>query len=680
MSLRLPVATLLITALSAPPSAAHGQSSPETLRVSRLMGDGMVMQRGRPVPVWGWSRPGSRITVTFDGQPRTVTAAASGAWKAVLPPMPAGGPHSMTIAAGTRTINVRDVLVGDVWIASGQSNMEFTVADTKNAALEIAAARDSGIRQFRVPKSYADAPADDLAGGTWTVADSQHVPGFTAVGYFFARDLRKSVRVPIGILHTSWGGSRIEPWMSREALKRASSAEAVRLSNARRIEIMDAERAHEQRMRDSLRARIGDLPAVDAGLVEGQALWAATALDDSHWETIVTPKTWEQAGYDGMDGVAWYRTTFTLTGQEASRGVRLGLGTIDDSDVSWVNGVEVGRTSLAWNRARVYDVPPSALHAGSNVIAVRVEDTGGDGGIYGDPALLFVESNGVRRALAGDWRFKVGAVSVSPDGQHANQIPSVLYNQMIHPLTRYPIAGALWYQGESNADRLEDAAAYRPLFATLIRSWRSEWGLGDFPFFWVQLANYMAPDTAPVAQSAWATLREAQSAALTLPRTGQAVIIDLGDEKDIHPRNKQDVGARLAFAALKVAYGQPVVASGPTYRSHEKRSAAIAIRFANVGGGLVSRSAPEHPAGFAIAGKDRRFVWADARIEGDRVVVSSAFVTNPVSVRYAWGNNPNTASLYNREGLPASPFRTDTWVGSPRAATSSRTGASTKKG
>ncbi|MDB4891955.1 MAG: protein of unknown function acetylesterase, partial [Gemmatimonadetes bacterium] len=378
------------------------------------------------------------------------------------------------------------------------------------------------------------------------------------------------------------------------------------------------------------------------------------------WRVIPTPKLWEQAGYDGMDGIAWYRTSFTLTDQEAARGARLSLGTIDDNDISWVNGVEVGRT-VGYNKPRAYDVPVTALHAGRNVVAVRVEDGGGGGGIYGDPASLYVDVAGTKRSLAGDWKFKVGAVNVTADGQHINKIPTVLYNKMIHPLLQYPIKGALWYQGESNADRLEDAVAYRPLFATLITSWRKEWGVGDFPFLWVQLANFMAPDAEPAAQSAWATLRETQTAALALPKTAQAVIIDIGEAQDIHPRNKQDVGARLALGARKIAYGQSIVASGPMHSGHTIRGNEVTVKFASVGGGLVARGSSGKVGGFAIAGADHKFVWADAHIDGDHVVVSSPSVAAPVAVRYAWGNNPTEANLYNREGLPANPFRTDKW-------------------
>ncbi|MDB4893532.1 MAG: protein of unknown function acetylesterase, partial [Gemmatimonadetes bacterium] len=301
-------ATLLL--LSAPGDA---QQPADAFHVTRLVGDGMVMQRDKPVPVWGWSAPNAQVTITFDGRARTTTTGKDSAWKVVLPPMSAGGPHSMTIASGGRTLAVADILVGDVWIASGQSNMEWTVENTNNAAREIAAANDMRIRQFKVPTSWAESPSNDLAGGTWTVADPQHVGGFSAVAYFFARDLRKSVDVPIGILHTSWGGSRIEPWMSKSALK---------MSDAQWLAVMQQERDYDRDISEKLRTRLGALPSVDSGLVSGQARWADPTLDDNGWRVIPTPKLWEQAGYDGMDGIAWYRTSFTLTDQEAARGAR----------------------------------------------------------------------------------------------------------------------------------------------------------------------------------------------------------------------------------------------------------------------------------------------------------------------------------------------------------------------
>ena len=632
-------------------TASAQADSSRALRLARIFGDGMVLQREAQIPVWGWSAPGRTVAVALGPASRTATADATGAWRVLLPAQTAVGPHRLVVRSAADSVVVRDILVGDVWVASGQSNMEWPVASARDAAATIAAANDSRIRHFKVPTSHAPAPAGDLAGGSWAVADPQHVGSFSAVAWFFARDLRKSVDVPIGIVNTTWGGSRIEAWMSRDALGLDSARWAARWRE---------EENAQRRFAENLRAKIGDVPAIDPGFVDGKAPWAEPALDESGWQSIRVPSLWEQAGYDGMDGIAWYRLSFDLTADEASRGVKLGLGAIDDADITWVNGTEVGRTN-GYNVPRLYDVPAGALRAGRNVLAVRVEDTGGGGGIYGDPSSVFLEVGGARRPLGAGWKFRVGTASLQPDGQHINKIPTVLYNRMVHPLLGMPIKGVLWYQGESNADNVADAHEYAALFRTMITSWRREWRSGEFPFLWVQLANFMAADSQPPAQSAWAVLRDAQTAALSLPKTAQAVIIDIGEAQDIHPRNKQDVGARLALAARHVAYGQPVEHAGPTHRSHTVRGKEIVVRFDHAGAGLVSRAPDGAVGGFAIAGADRKFVWADARIEGNTVIVSSPQVASPVAVRYAWGNNPTRASLYGRGGLPAVPFRTDAW-------------------
>jgi sialate O-acetylesterase len=624
--------------------------APPSLRVSRLIGDHMVLQRDTPLLLWGWVEPGNTVRVAVNDRSFVATTAADGGWQVRLPAMPAGGPHTLTFTSGAERIRASDVLVGDVWICSGQSNMEWTVADSKDAAREIASATDGAIRQFKVPQSWSERPESELTGGTWEVADSAHVATFTAVGYFFARDLRKHVRVPIGLINTTWGGSGITPWMSRQALA---------LDDAAFEAIMRRERDHERRLMEALRTRLGTVPTRDEGLVDGVAHWAAPALDEAAWSPIEVPKIWESQGYDGLDGVAWYRTTFTLSDVEARSGIRLGLGMIDDGDITWVNGVEIGRTD-GWNRTREYDVPSSVLRTGPNVLAIRVQDWQGGGGIHGSQDLVYLSAGGARRSLGRDWRFRVGAVMVGTDGQRINKIPTVLYNRMVHPMLRYRVKGALWYQGESNANTVDDALAYRSTFADLITSWRREWK-SDMPFLWVQLASFMAPDTTPPATSGWATLRESQSAALTLPRTAQVIAIDVGDADDIHPRNKQDVGARLALAARRVGYGQNVVHSGPVYRAHEMRGDRIAIEFDHVAGGLVAHGGDRVPRGFAIAAEDRKFVWAQARIEGRRVIVWSERVARPVAVRYAWGNNPDQANLYSDAGLPAAPFRTDRW-------------------
>jgi sialate O-acetylesterase len=591
--------------------------------------------------------------VSLGGQTRTSRTDSAGTWRVSFPAMKAGGPHEMTIASSDTKVTIHDILVGDVWVASGQSNMEWPVGQSDSAQAVIASANDSKIRELAIPHTFSENPEREVAGGRWAHADPEHVGSFSGVAYFFARDLRKSVDVPIGIIHTSWGGANIQTWMSRQALG---------LNDAAYRAAVQKDRARDDSLRAALRARIGDLPKVDAGLVNGQAVWADPMLADDSWPKVRTPEMWEHVGYDGMDGVAWYRTSFTLTDAEARQAVSLALGPIDDSDITWVNGVEIGRTIQKYAESRHYTVPGSALRTGKNVVAVRVEDTGGGGGIWGPPDSVFLDIGGVRRSLAGDWSFKVGAVSFQPDGQRINKIPTVLYNRMIHPLLGLPIKGVLWYQGESNANNVADAAEYRRLFSGMITSWRREWrgSSPTFPFLWVQLPNYGSVDLEPPAQSPWATLRESQAAALALPNTGQVVAIDLGFADELHPRNKQAVGARLALKARELVYGEHVVSSGPTYLRHTIAGDRVTVQFANLGGGLVARGGGRF-TGFSVAGADHRFVWANARIEGDRVVVWSDRVAKPVAVRYLWSNSPVAPILYNRAGLPAAPFRTDRW-------------------
>jgi sialate O-acetylesterase len=632
---------------------AHRPSS--ALKLPRLFADGMVVQRDQPIAVWGWGDPQASVDLSFHGHRTQAKPGRDGQWHASLPREAAGGPYTLIVQSGDDRIEVRDVLVGDVWVASGQSNMEFTVSQATGGDREIAGANDSMLRQFKVPTSWANAPEDDLAGGEWTRADPKHVGSFTAVGYFFARDLRRSVGVPIGIINTTWGGSAIEAWLSRPAQRLGDSAWRA---------IVDAQDARTRASRDALTTKLGGLPTTDGGMSGDRAIWADPALDDDAWAEIHVPDYWEEQGYADMDGVAWYRVHISLSDSEARNGATLSFAAIDDDDITWLNGVEVGRTT-GYNVHRAYRLPPGLLHAGSNVVAVRVTDLGGGGGINGAASLEFAD--GTRRSLAGAWKFKVGAVTFQTDGQVINKIPSVLYNKMLNPLLPFPIKGVIWYQGESNANNVSQAAAYRSQFETLIRSWREAWtgdGAGTraaLPILWVQLPNFGSADSVPPLEASWATQRESMDAALALPNTGRAVTIDVGDPADIHPRDKLTVGSRLALVARRRIYGQAVVASGPSYRSHTVRGDTVVVDFADVEGGLRTRSGDPRVEGFEIAGGDRRFVWADARIDGHRVLVWSNRVRTPVAVRYAWSNNPDRANLYNGEHLPAAPFRTDRW-------------------
>jgi sialate O-acetylesterase len=641
------VATGLATALpsrsvSTPATSVMARTA-DSLRLPPLFADGMILQRDKPIVVWGWAKPRDAVTVRLADKSGRATALADGSWKVTLPPKPAGGPFTLSIQAGADRRELRDVLVGDVWLASGQSNMEWEVASSNDASAEIANAHDSLIRQFKIPISWSNVPERELTGGTWTVADPAHVGRFTAVGYFFARELRKSVHVPIGIINSTWGGSAIETWMSRRANHLSDSAWAAVL------------RENEQRQaatRENLRAKLGALPEHDAGLTPTGAPWAAPDLNEDAWLAMPVPAYWEGNGFEGMDGIAWYRLAFDVDSAHATSDATLEMNAIDDDDITWLNAVEVGRTT-GYNVRRAYPIRAGALRAGRNVLAVRVSDGGGGGGINGAVSLRFAD--GATRSLAGRWKFKVGEVSFHGDGQQLNKIPTITYNRMIHPILPFAIKGVLWYQGESNANNVQQAKAYRSQFQSLITSWRAEFSSGAFPFFWIQLPNYNAADSVPPAEAGWATIRESMEAALALPNTGRVITIDLGGvPPELHPRNKQDVGARLARVVRQVAYGQTVIASGPTYRSHVIRGDTVVVTLANIASGL--RVHGDSLGGFAIAGADGRWVWASAKIDGSRVLVWSAAVKKPAVVRYAWADNPERANLYNSEGLPAAPF------------------------
>ena len=646
-----PFLRTLVVALAVARAAA-AQDAP--LRLARLFSDGVVLQRGTPIPVWGWARPGDTVSVALHGASARAVANGQGQWRALLPASAAGGPWALEVSSGTTRLRVADVLVGDVWVASGQSNMEFALRNDRDAATAIPAAHDSLLREFKIPISWSEAPEDTLAGGAWVPADSEHVKGFSAVAYWFARDLRAAERVPIGIVNATWGGSAIETWMSAEAQHLPSSAGARGIAAAR--ESLDS-------VRRVMTARFGDISR-DPGLTDGAAPWADPALDDSAWASIAVPALWESQGYDGFDGIAWYRTSLVLAPDEAARGATLSLGPVDDDEITWVNGVEVGRTT-GWDVPRRYAVPASALRAGRNVIAVRVDDHGGGGGIYGAAGDVRLTTATRELPLAGQWRFKVARGGYVLDAQRINKIPVITWNAMVRPLLPMAIRGVIWYQGESNANDTAQARAYARQFRTLIESWRGTFASGTeprFPFLWVQLPGYGPPDTGTHgAGGPWALQREAQERALALPATGRAVTIDVGEPRDIHPKDKADVGHRLALVARRVAYGERVAASGPVYRSHVIRAGRVAVTFDHAEGGLVARGGDAALGAFAVAGADHRWVRAQARVERTRVVVWSDAVPHPVAVRYAWADDPVGATLYNGAGLPAAPFRTDDW-------------------
>lgn len=635
-----------------------------TVRLPALVGAHMVLQRGRPVPVWGWAAPGERVSVTFRGKTYAASAPdASGRWQAMLPATPAGGPYALTVK-GQNTIVLTDVLVGDVWLASGQSNMQMPVKDhpggyqpVQQADQEIAAANWPSIRFFTATQTVAYRPQAEVAGTGWLVCSPATVAQLSAVAYFFGRDLYKQYKVPVGLLVSSWGGTPAEAWVSAEGLRSLPEFNARVTEFAQKTtSLSDDQLAYEARQRELL----GNIRQYDKGYLPGGQTWAAPTFDARAWPAMPVPGPWEsQPGLATYDGVIWFRKEIELPASLAGQPLTLALGEIDDADSTYFNGVRVGATN-GYNLARSYPVPAALVRPGRNVITVRVVDNGSGGGFTGEPAKLALSGGGTTLPLAGPWQYQVGLLPqdqpVSPAPGGGQYAPTALYNGMIAPLQPFAIKGVIWYQGESNADRAEQ---YRTLFPALIADWRQRWGQPELPFLWVQLAGYMAARPEPGA-SAWAELREAQALALRAPGTGLATAIDIGEAGDIHPHNKQEVGRRLALAARHVAYGDnAVVYSGPLYASMSQAGSAIRLVFTQTGAGLAAKDgAPLQ--GFAVAGADQQFHWATARVVGGEVEVQSPAVPQPVAVRYDWADNPS-GNLINKEGLPALPFRTDAW-------------------
>jgi sialate O-acetylesterase len=618
----------------------------------KIIGSNMVLQQELPIPVWGWATPGEKITVTFNGQLASAKAGTDGKWMVKLLPAKAGGPFEMQIK-GRNLVKLTNILVGEVWVCSGQSNMEWTVSNVKNADYEVASANYPSIRLFTVPKKVSTKPERDIADGEWVECNPVTVRGFSAVGYFFGRTLQKELKVPVGLIHTSWGGTNIETWTSAQMMSSVPEFKE-RMNAAGQLDFTKMQQEAEAKEA----AWYKEIETEDAGLKEN---WKGTEANDAGWKSMDLPILWESAGLNNFDGIVWFRKEIVLTAEEAKGAAVLGLGSIDDSDYAFINGVAVGSTLNQYNLNRLYQIPAGILKEGKNVIVVRVIDTGGGGGLWGEKDRLYLQtSTGKKTSLAGAWKYKETIKGAPVQAQTGpNSFPSLLFNAMLNPLIPYGIRGAIWYQGEANASK---AYQYRYLFPKMINDWRIQWGEGEFPFLFVQLANFMEVKDQP-AESEWAELREAQTMTLATPKTGMAVAIDIGEAKDIHPRNKQDVGFRLALEALRVAYGKEIVSAGPLYKNMTVEGNRIRLHFTSTGSGLYCTDKYGYVKGFAIAGADKKFVWAKAYIEGNSVVVYADQVKEPVAVRYAWADNPDDVNLFNREGLPASPFRTDSWEG-----------------
>ncbi|AOC94922.1 Glycosyl hydrolases family 2, sugar binding domain [Flavobacterium anhuiense] len=616
------------------------------IRMPLIFSDGMVLQRDKQIPIWGFADANESVEIHFNKQVKKTTADKNGKWTVNLSAEKAGGPFELTII-GKNKITIKNVLVGEVWICSGQSNMEFQVFKSMNGEKEIADANYPMIRHFGVAQDLSGTPKDDLKQGKWEEANKKNVGNFTAVGYYFARKLYAELKIPIGIINTSWGGTNVETWTSREAFEKSPDFKAM-IADVPTLNVDSISKLYARKMKERVEKIQGNPVSSD-----NEDSFKELSFNDNSWGELNTPSLWENQPLGDLDGVVWMRKTITLTADDLKNNAVLSLAKIDDEDITYVNGIEIGRNTQ-YDLKRVYSVPGNVLKEGKNVIAVRIVDNSGGGGIYGEAQDLKLNIGSKSIPLDGKWKFRVIVVktALSP-----NSYPSLLYNAMVNPLVPYGIQGVLWYQGEANVWR---AAEYKKSFPLMITDWRTKFKQGNFPFYFVQLSTFDEFGGNSEKGSRWAELREAQSETLKVPNTGMAVTTDIGNAKDIHPTNKQDIGLRLAAIAMNNIYGKKQVHSGPTYKSQEIKGNQIVLTFDNIGSGLSTPNNVELK-GFEIAGADKVFHSAKAIIKDNKVIVSSDQVQNPVAVHYGWADDDTAINLFNKEKFPASPFRTDNW-------------------
>jgi len=620
-----------------------------------IFGDHMVLQRDQPVPVWGWSSPGEKLAVKINNQSKQTKADRTGHWRITLDPQPAGGPYELSVQ-GKNNITFHDVLVGEVWICSGQSNMEFMLKSVRNATAEINSASYPEIRHIKIPNRVSELPMEDISPAKWDTCSPATAGDFTAIGYFFARELVKRLHVPVGLINSSWGGTMVETWTSRGAFEKSPEFKAM-ISSVPAEDLLPIINQRKAAMKDQIRQlqkNITDsLPQDD---------WKNPGYNGQAWPKMSVARNWENQslGMQDLDGIVWFRREIDLSAKAAGKPVLLSLGKIDDNDSAFVNGVFVG-TTRSYSAVRLYSVPAGVFKSGKNIIAVRVEDTGGGGGFYDDSSSIYLKTDDGNILLSDSWSFRIAKIiSSNGPGFGPNDYPCLLFNAMIQPLIPFRMRGVLWYQGEANAGR---AYQYRTAFPLMISDWRDQWGEGNFPFYFVQLASWNAANGNSEHGSTWAELREAQTLTLTLPATGMSVTTDIGESNDIHPKNKQDVGSRLAAIALNNIYALPGEYSGPVFESMKNEGNKMILTFSHTGGGLMVKDKYGYVRGFEVAGSDHHFYFAKAFIENNKVVVYADSLKEPLSVHYNWADDAADGNLYNQEGFPAPPFRTDQWKG-----------------
>ena len=622
--------------------------------------DNMVLQQKTDITFYGDATKNKQLTVKtgWNGKEYYTEADGQGKWSLKIPTPAAGGPYEITFSDGKK-LQLKNVMIGEVWFCSGQSNMEMPVAGwgkVMNYEQEIAEAAYPAIRLFQVKKNTSLAPLKEVEStlGGWQECSSATVPEFSALAYFYARALWKELNVPIGVIDCTWGGTPSEAWTSHETLRQVmgfreemDKLERLGFDPNRMEQAYSEERAHWQSL----------FTEKDKGMENGKLCWTAPSLSEEDWQTISLPGYWEGKGLKDFDGIIWFRRSLEIPAEWAGKPLTLRLGMIDDEDITYFNGVEIAR-GAGYMTPRTYTIPAKLVKAGKAVLAVRVSDFGGEGGIHGKAEELYVEADGKRICLAGEWKYRIGPAlkgfppaPVSPI--QSSSYPTVLFNAMVKPWTAFPIKGVIWYQGEANVGRPEQ---YGDLFPALITDWRRQWR-SDFPFYFVQLANFMeSKEIQP--DSEWAALREAQTKALKLDQVGMAVTIDIGLADDIHPKNKQEVGRRLALVALAGSYGKNVSGSAPVFRNYRIKGDKMELDFGQKQDGFQIKGTTLK--GFTIAGPDRVFYPAEAMVQNGKIIVFSPEVSIPLAARYGWADNPD-CNLYGENGLPVAPFRTDCW-------------------
>lgn len=617
----------------------------------RLISDGIVLQRNIQLPIWGWADVNEQIYISFNGKNYTTKAGADRRWKILLAPEKPGGPFIMNIK-GANTIIIKNILVGDVWFCSGQSNMEYELyKSSEKYPTEIATSTNDQIRHFQVKRNIAFTASPDIESERgWEPANPHTILNWTAVGYFFAKNLFNKYQVPIGLINCSYGGTPAEAWMNENILS------DFPISFAKAIEYKDTALVSHILKRDKMLSEnwTKQINDNDIGMKEK---WQDVNYNTSSWPKMEMPNYWQDKGLSEVDaGIVWFKKQINVPAAYIGKNALLRLGSIAQRDITYFNGVKVGVNNSKYP-LRKYVLDSKLLNEGVNTITVRVLNESGKAGFIKDKPYQLELGDTVIN-LGGDWQYRLSTTStplLREDITRFQDQTSAMYHGMLEPLVGYGIKGVIWYQGESNVSRAKE---YLTVFTRLISSWRKEWNQGAFPFLFVQLANINLPKNEP-SESKLAELQEAQQLALSLPNTGMAVANDIGEWNDVHPLNKADVGNRLALAAAKVAYGDSaVVYSGPTYQSMKIEGNKIVLKFSNIGTGLMIKGVGDLKH-FSIAGANKKFVWAKAEITGNTITVWNEFIDHPVAVRYAWADNPVGANLYNKEGLPASCFRTD---------------------